>query len=51
MLALDDAALARFVRCPGKSCGYHAGARAELHRLRAIDSAAKTQRNPYATLN
>jgi hypothetical protein len=26
-------------------------ARAELHRLRAIDCAAKTQRNPDATLN
>ena len=28
-----------------------AAARAELHRLRAIDCAAKTQRDPDATLN
>jgi hypothetical protein len=28
-----------------------AAARAELHRLRAIDCAAKTQRDPNATLN
>jgi len=28
-----------------------AAARAELHRLRAIDCAAKTQRDPEATLN
>ena len=28
-----------------------AAARAELRRLRAIDSAAKTERNPDATLN
>jgi hypothetical protein len=28
-----------------------AAARAELHRLRAIDGAAKTHRDPEATLN
>jgi hypothetical protein len=36
---------------PVRSHGDHAGARAELHRLRAVDCAAKTQRNPDATLN
>jgi len=36
---------------PVKSRGDHAGTRAELHRLRAIDCAAKTQRDPDATLN
>jgi hypothetical protein len=44
MLALDDAASA-----PVKSRGDHAAARAELYRLRAIDCAAKTQRDPIAT--
>ena len=34
-----------------RSRGDHAGARAELHRLRAIDCAAITQRDPEATLN
>jgi len=65
MLALvDDAALARLANRrhphPHRTCrrGQRlqtskklAAARAELHRLRAINCAAKTQRDPDATLN
>jgi len=61
MLALaDNAALARLAnrRHPhphmstrSTAADLQAAARAELHRLRAINCAAKTQRDPDATLN
>jgi hypothetical protein len=61
MLALTAAALARIAIAPRvrryrrgrclQTSKELAAAGAELHRLRAIDCAAKTQRDPDATLN